>query len=81
MVQAILAVHDLISQSQEIDEDKFMETCGASFSPVLSIANFLDEQFHNIYDTLVDTKQLLWCSSVDPVYVTVVYNGKMESEL
>ena len=81
VVQAILAVHDLISQSQEIDEDKFMETCGASFSPVLSIANFLDEQFHNIYDTLVDTKQLLWCSSVDPVYVTVVYNGKMESEL
>ena len=75
--QVILAVHDLISQTQEIDEVTFMKTCGANITPVLSIANFLDEQFHSVYHTLDNTTKLLWCYRVDPVYVTVVYNGKM----
>jgi hypothetical protein len=74
--EALLAGHDFVSRVQEIDEAQFMTTCGASFSPVASVADYVDAQFHIIFDSVFGTKKLFWCSNINPIYVTMAYDGE-----
>jgi len=74
-VTALTYTHEIIENVAQFDSGLYTQLCGTDAFFVTQLLNKTDAVLHGLVSTASDTKELLYCSNFNPIYVDVVYNA------